>query len=174
LWFIQKKMHTAYFSIGGNIGDREDYLAQACVLISKEVGIISSSSDIFESEPWGFEHHVPFLNQALEIKTDLSALCMLDICQEIEKTLGRDKLLSGFRPRTIDIDVLFYDDCIYTLPPLIVPHKLLHQRLFVLEPLAQIAPHMVHPIFGLTIADLREACKDHLKVWRYNKIPELA
>jgi len=167
-------MHTVYLIIGGNVGDRESYLAQARELISQEVGLISSSSDIFESEPWGFEHHIPFLNQALEVKTNLSALCMLDICQEIEKKLGRDKLLSGYRPRTMDIDVLFFDDSIYTLPPLIVPHKLMHQRMFVLEPMAQIAPHFMHPIFGLTIADLREACTDNLKVWRFEKIAEHA
>jgi len=170
--FYYHFMHTVYLIIGGNIGNREDYLSQARRLISQQVGEIVSSSDIFESEPWGFDHHVAFLNQVLEVRTTLSALCMFDICQEIEKSLGRDMLTSGYRPRTIDIDVLFFDDCIFTLPPLIVPHKLMHKRMFVLEPLAQIAPHFTHPIFGLSIADLREACTDPLKVWRFEKVAE--
>lgn len=165
-------MHTAYLIIGGNVGDREWYLHQAREQIANEVGTISSSSDIFESEPWGFEHHIPFLNQVLKVSTELIGLCLLDICQEIEKKLGRNRLLTGYRPRTIDIDILFFDDCIYTLPPLMCPHKLLHQRMFVLEPLSQIAPHLIHPIFGLSVADLREACKDELKVWHYKKLVE--
>jgi 2-amino-4-hydroxy-6-hydroxymethyldihydropteridine diphosphokinase len=162
-------MHTIYLIIGGNVGDREGYLSQTREHIVKEIGNIITSSDIYESEPWGFEHHVPFLNQVVEVKTDLSALCLLDKCQYIETALGRDRFKEGYRPRTVDIDVLFYDDCIYSLPPLIIPHKLLHQRMFVLEPLAQIAPNLVHPVFGLNISELKASCDDSVKVWRYNR-----
>jgi 2-amino-4-hydroxy-6-hydroxymethyldihydropteridine diphosphokinase len=160
-------MHKVFLIIGGNVGDREWYLAQTRANISKDIGAIIKKSDIYESEPWGFDHHITFLNQVLEVETDLTALCLLDKCQNIERELGRDRFSDGYRPRTVDIDVLFYDDCIYSLPPLIIPHKHLHNRMFVLEPLAQIAPNFIHPIFGISVSDLREACSDSLKVWRY-------
>ncbi len=160
-------MHKVYLSIGGNIGKREHYLSQTRILIESRVGRIVKCSDVYESEPWGFDHHIPFLNQVLEVETELSALCLLDICQGIEVYLGRQKYNQGFIPRTTDIDILFYDDCIYTLPPIIVPHKLLHQRMFVLIPLAEIAPNLTHPLIGLSIAELKKNCEDTCKVWKY-------
>lgn len=160
-------MHTAYLIIGGNVGDREKYLSQTRTQISNEIGTIAKKSDVYESEPWGFEHHIPFLNQVLEVQTELSALCLLDKCQTIEGHLGRDRFSDGYRPRTVDIDIIFYDECIYSLPPLIIPHKHLHNRMFVLEPLAQIAPNLIHPIFGISVSDLHEACSDTCKVWKY-------
>ena len=160
-------MNKVYLGLGGNLGNREAYLSQAIKQINSEVGAVKNTSDIFESEPWGFEHHIPFLNQVIEVETELEALCVLDKCQQIEKSLGRERFLDGYRPRTIDIDVLFYNDFIYSLPPLIIPHKLLHQRMFVLEPLAQIAPSLVHPLFGITVKELKQACTDDVKVWQY-------
>lgn len=161
-------MNKVFLGLGGNLGNREVYLSQAIQQINKEVGAVKNVSDIFESEPWGFEHHIPFLNQVVEVETELEALCLLDKCQMIEKSLGRTRFPDeGYRPRNIDIDVLFYSDIIYTLPPLIIPHKLLHQRMFVLEPLAQIAPDFVHPLFGITVKELRQACTDSVKVWHY-------
>ena len=161
-------MHKIYLIIGGNVGDREQYLFQTRENIIKEIGNINKSSDIYESEPWGFDHHIPFLNQVLEVETELTALCLLDKCQSIENSLGRNRFQEGYRPRTVDIDVLFYDDCIYSLPPLIIPHKLLHHRMFVLEPLAQIAPNLIHPVYGINISELKASCDDDVKVWKYS------
>jgi len=160
-------MNKVFLGLGGNLGNRETYLSQAIKQINLEIGTVLNISDIFESEPWGFEHHIPFLNQVIEVETKLEALCVLDKCQQIEKSLGRERFLDGYRPRTIDIDVLFYNDFIYSLPPLIIPHKLLHQRMFVLEPMAQIAPDLVHPLFGISVKELKEACTDTVKVWQY-------
>ena len=161
-------MNKVFLGLGGNLGNREAYLTQAIQQINKEVGAVKNVSGIFESEPWGFEHHIPFLNQVVEVETELEALCVLDKCQLIEKLLGRKRFQDeGYRPRNIDIDVLFYNDFIYTLPPLILPHKFLHQRMFVLEPLAQIAPDIVHPLFGITVKELKQACTDNVKVWHY-------
>jgi 2-amino-4-hydroxy-6-hydroxymethyldihydropteridine diphosphokinase len=106
------------------------------------------------------------------VETSLSALCLLDVCQLIENNLGRKRFGENYSARTVDIDVLFYDDCIFTLPPLIVPHRLMHERMFVLEPLSQIAPNFVHPLLGLTISELKSKCEDSSNVWRYELVKE--
>ncbi|PKP39091.1 MAG: 2-amino-4-hydroxy-6-hydroxymethyldihydropteridine diphosphokinase [Bacteroidetes bacterium HGW-Bacteroidetes-15] len=166
-------MHRVFLIIGGNLGDRELYLRQTVSQIKEKVGAIISSSDIYESEPWGFTHSIPFLNQVLEIETNLAALCLLDACQLIETNLGRNRYSENYSARTADIDVLLYDDCIFTLPPLIVPHRLMHERKFVLEPLSQIAPNLIHPLLGLTISQLKSNCEDKSEVWRYKSVREL-
>lgn len=160
-------MHRVFLIIGGNLGDRELYLLKTVSQIKLSVGRVISISDVFESSSWGFSHSIPFLNQVVEVETNLSALCLLDACQLIETNLGRKRYAEQYSARTVDIDILFYDDCIFTLPPLIVPHRLLHERMFVLEPLSQIAPNFVHPLLGLTIMQLKERCEDLTKVWLY-------
>lgn len=152
------------------MGRRENNLQQTILQIEESVGTIINRSDVFESDPWGFKHPIPFLNQVLEVETSLSALCLLDACQQIEKNLGRNRFSENYTARTADIDVLFFDDCIFTLPPLIVPHRLLHERMFVLEPLAQIAPTLVHPLLGQTIEELKQKCEDTTKVWKYSPV----
>lgn len=165
-------MHRVFLIIGGNLGDRELYLSQTVLQVEKNIGFIVSKSDIFESSPWGFSHPIPFLNQVLEVETNHSALCLLDACQRIENDLGRDRYGENYTARTVDIDVLFYDDCIFTLPPLIVPHRLLHERMFVLEPLSQVAPDLVHPLLGRTISQIKAECEDETKVWAYKSVTE--
>jgi 2-amino-4-hydroxy-6-hydroxymethyldihydropteridine diphosphokinase len=165
-------MHRVYLIIGGNLGERELNLTQTISQVESKVGKIVQKSDIYESEPWGFEHQTPFLNQVLEVETSLSALCLLDACQQIEKDLGRNRFSEGYEARTVDIDVLFFDDRIYTLPPIIIPHKLLHERMFVLQPLSQIAPDLTHPLIGLTITELKSKCADKSRVQRYVPVNE--
>ncbi len=161
--------HRVFLCIGGNLGNREGYLSLTIDRIEDCVGAVVSMSDVYESESWGFEHETPFLNQVLEVKTSLSALCLLDVCHSIEAELGRNRYVSEntYLARTVDIDILFYDECIYTLPPLVVPHQKLHERKFVLEPLAQIAPSFLHPLLCKTIKKLRDECVDEGKVWLY-------
>ncbi len=163
-------MHRVFLSIGGNLGNREEYLTLTRQQISQQIGEIVSQSDIYESEPWGFSHQNPFLNQVVEVETTLSALCLLDICNKIEAQLGRNRLKSvgEYEARTVDIDILLFDSFIYTLPPLIVPHRHLHERMFVMEPLTQIAPQLVHPLLCQTMEQLKVACQDQGKVWKYN------
>jgi 2-amino-4-hydroxy-6-hydroxymethyldihydropteridine diphosphokinase len=165
-------MHSIILIIGGNLGNRELYLRQTAEQIEARIGKITSKSDIFESEPWGFEHSNNFLNQVLIVNTPLSALCLLDACDSIEKSLGRNRYSDKYTGRTADIDVLFYDDCVFTLPPLIVPHRLLHKRMFVLEPLEQVASDFVHPLLGFTIKELKQNCEDQGKVWKYSHVME--
>ncbi|MFP4557521.1 MAG: 2-amino-4-hydroxy-6-hydroxymethyldihydropteridine diphosphokinase [Bacteroidales bacterium] len=160
-------MYKVFLAIGGNLGDRANYLSQMVEQVRSKIGKVNLSSSIYESEPWGFESDQPFLNQVLEVETKLSPLCLLDACQQIEKSLGRDRYTDGYAPRTADIDILFIDNFIFTLPPLVLPHKFLHERLFVLEPLAEIAPDFVHPLLGQSISSIKTQCADKNRVWKY-------
>jgi len=165
-------LHRVFLCIGGNLGDRELYLEETVKLIEGKVGPIIRKSSVFESESWGFNHSVSFLNQVVEVETKLSALYLLDVCQKIEITLGRQhpKDADVYSARTADVDILFFDNCTYTLPQLTVPHPRLHERLFVLEPLTEIAPNLLHPKYGKTAMELKKSCLDRGNVWKYKQI----
>lgn len=154
-------MKKAFLSLGSNIGDRKTNLARAIRYINIGVGHIIDLSGIYETAPWGFEADNNFLNIVIEIITDLTPHEALSKCIEIESKLGRNRSSEkGYASRTIDIDILFYQSVIVNESDLIIPHPLLHERRFVLEPLKQIDPDFLHPVFGLTIAELLEQCTD--------------
>lgn len=138
-------MATLYLSLGTNLGDRHKNLSCALELIGREVGTVVSASDIIETEPWGFESSNRFLNMAAKVQTSLQPLEVLHATQEIERSLGRTrKSVDGeYHDRLIDIDILLYDDLVMETPELTIPHPLMYQRQFVMEPLAQIAPELV-------------------------------
>ena len=138
-------MAILYLSLGTNLGDRHKNLSCALELIGREVGTVVSASDIIETEPWGFESSNRFLNMAAKVQTSLQPLEVLHATQEIERTLGRTrKSVDGeYHDRLIDIDILLYDDLVMETPELTIPHPLMYQRQFVMEPLAQIAPELV-------------------------------
>lgn len=138
-------MSTLYLSLGTNLGDRQQNLKSALELIGREVGTVVSASDIIETDPWGFESPNPFLNMVVKVETDLKPLEVLDVTQEIERQLGRaTKSVNGeYHDRLIDIDILLYDDLVMDTPELTIPHPLMYERKFVMEPLAQIAPELV-------------------------------
>ena len=141
-------MNVAYLCLGGNIGDREKSLSLALLNIRENIGEISSTSSIFETEAWGVENQQAYLNQCIKVKTNLNPTTLIDRLLSIEKNLGRERALNlVYAPRTIDIDILFYNQEIINLPQLIVPHPRLHLRKFVLIPLQEIAPNYLHPIF---------------------------
>lgn len=156
--------NRAYILIGGNLGDRFKLLNQARIGIEKLIGEIVKISSIYETAAWGFESENDFLNQVLLVSTDLRSIDLLKKCQEIENSLGRVRESENYASRTMDIDILFYNNEIINEPDLIVPHKHLHKRRFTLEPLAEISPEFIHPKFNKSVKELIAECKDKEEV----------
>lgn len=150
-------MAQVYLALGSNQGDRKALLHQAIDAIDRSLGRVDSISSFIETEPWGFTSPHPFLNATLLLSTELTPLELLDATQAIEHELGRRQKSdeAGYTDRPIDIDLLFYEDLILESPRLTLPHPLLHRRAFVLDPLLEIAPDLLHPILGKTITELR-------------------
>ena len=154
--------------LGGNQGDVKRTLQTAQQLINSRVGAVLRCSHRYESEPWGFPAAQRFSNQALEVSTDLSPLEVLDACQGIERELGRnraaeaiEKASSGaaYSSRPIDIDIIFYGDEVID-ERLTVPHPLLAEREFALQPLAEIMRRHRHPITGVTVGEMLDALRN--------------
>jgi len=145
-----------FLGLGSNLGDRRRNIESALALIAEKVGTIRALSGCHETQPWGYDSKEYFLNMAIEVETELNPEELLTVTQAIERELGRyQKTVNGkYRDREIDIDILLYDDLILQSPALTIPHPLMHQRPFVLQPLAEIAPHLIHPVFKRTISDL--------------------
>lgn len=141
--------------LGSNMGDRPGYLKKALQTLEKEVGILVKKSSIMETEPWGFEANENFLNMVAWFATDLSAKEVLAKCQSIEKNLGRIRSQNQrYTSRTIDVDILFYGDCILNTTELVIPHPLIAYRNFVLYPLQEIIPEFTHPVLQCKIKDM--------------------
>jgi 2-amino-4-hydroxy-6-hydroxymethyldihydropteridine diphosphokinase len=155
----KKGMATVYLGLGSNVGDREEYIEQASFLLEKNPAIqVVKHSSNFETEAEGNANQPPFINAVVMIKTSLTPHQLLDVCQEIETALGRERELE-WGPRTMDIDILLYDDEIISDDKLQIPHPLLHERMFVLKPLREIAPTAMHPILEKNIDTLYEERK---------------
>ena len=121
------------------------------------MGDVLALSGFYETEPWGFESNNWFLNAAVKLNTDYTPQELLVVTQQIEKELGRTEKSNGtYHDRVIDIDILLYDDEVLQTLELVLPHPLMHERKFVMEPLAEIAPFVQHPIFKESIMDLNE------------------
>ena len=139
-----------YLGLGTNLGDKEANLHAALKQIKEQIGNIVSLSSFYVSEPWGFESKNSFVNAVCEVKTCLQPLQILKITQNIERELGRThKTINGiYNDRLIDIDILMYDNRVIKTPELSIPHPLICERHFVIEPLIEIAPELTHPITG--------------------------
>ena len=146
--------HNIYLALGTNTGDRLANLRAAIDSLPPQV-LVCAQSSIYETEPWGYTDQPAFLNMALHAETDFSPLELLTHLKLLEQTLGR---VPSFRngPRLIDMDILFYDDLILETPTLVIPHPRLHERAFVLVPLMDIAPGLVHPGLSRSVAQLVE------------------
>ena len=147
-----------YFSLGTNLGDKEQNLRMAVQHIEERIGKVISLSAFYVTAPWGFDSDNSFLNAAVAVDTTLSPLDILDITQDIERHLGRLIKSSNrvYSDRIIDIDLLLIDNLTIDTERLTLPHPLMTERRFVMEPLAEIAPHLVHPLLGKTMLELLE------------------
>jgi len=145
-------MSTVYLGLGSNVGDKEENIQRAVELI-KEKCEVSKQSSLYETEPVGYDNQDWFLNSAMKVKTILAPKELLAFLQSIEQIGGRVKTFKN-GPRVIDLDILFYDNQIIKENDLIVPHPRLHERLFVLEPLYEICPDYIHPIFKKSVKEL--------------------
>ena len=159
-------MNIVFLQLGSNLGDREHLLKDAITVIKNRVGDIVEFSKVYESAPWRVEGQENYLNQILKVKTTLLADEVLSVVLDIEKQLGRVRF-EKWGERLMDIDIIFYNDSIIETPDLCVPHKHLHERMFVLTPLHNIAPEMIHPKYNKTVEELLNICNDTELVKEY-------
>ena len=145
-----------YLGLGTNLGDKELNLRVAVQKIEERIGKVISLSAFYATAPWGFTSDNAFLNAAVCAETSLPPLEILSITQSVEQEMGRThKSVNGeYKDRVIDIDLLLYDDLILDTPTLKLPHPLMQERAFVMEPLAEIAPDVMHPVLGKNIQEL--------------------
>jgi 2-amino-4-hydroxy-6-hydroxymethyldihydropteridine diphosphokinase len=160
-------MKIVFLGIGTNMGTRESNLDHALEKIEEYVGPVIKTSAIYETEPWGFRAKGEFLNLVVKIQTELSPHDLLDKILNIETLLGRIRKKKRYSSRIIDIDILLYGDLIIHEPDLKIPHPLLHERKFVLVPLCEIAPDLIHPVLKKSFSSLLEICEDTGVVNKY-------
>ncbi|HAW52224.1 MAG TPA: 2-amino-4-hydroxy-6-hydroxymethyldihydropteridine diphosphokinase [Flavobacteriales bacterium] len=161
-------MINIYLSLGSNMGNRKAYLNDACGLIESEAGTIVSRSEIYETLAVGLTEQPNFLNQVIEIESDLDPDSLLEKLQKIEKKLGRRRM-KRWGPRTIDIDIVFYGQEIIQSKSLRIPHPEAVNRLFVLLPLNDIASDFIHPAENQTIVNLLKKIPNKDQIWSYKE-----
>jgi len=151
-------MPRVFLSLGSNLGNRKDYLNKAIEKLRQNNLKITKISNIIETEPYGHKEQGEFLNMALEAETDLKPSELMQLIFKIEEDLGRKRTLK-WEPRVIDIDIIFYDSLVVDELNLKIPHPDMQNRLFVLKPMQEIAPHFIHPVFKKSIKELLEELK---------------
>ncbi|MCK6583539.1 MAG: 2-amino-4-hydroxy-6-hydroxymethyldihydropteridine diphosphokinase [Anaerolineales bacterium] len=144
--------HTVYLALGSNMGNRLANLKNAISNLPPQMDV-KKRSPVYETPPWGYTDQPPFLNQCVMAETYLEPESLLGHLKRLETALGREKSFEN-GPRLIDIDILFYDELILNTPPLVIPHPRMHTRGFVLVPLNDIAPDLVHPVLGKPVGEL--------------------
>lgn len=154
-------MNKAILLIGGNLGNRTAHLREAVQQINRQAGKVEMTSALYETAPWGQVQQPDYLNQALLVSTDMDPLTLLHTILEIERHIGRIRQ-EKWGARVIDIDIIFYNDAIISLPELKIPHPQLQNRQFVLVPLQEILPDWQHPVLHKTVRELLALCTDEL------------
>jgi dihydroneopterin aldolase/2-amino-4-hydroxy-6-hydroxymethyldihydropteridine diphosphokinase len=161
--------HTVYIGIGTNLGDKKSNISKAVHFINSDLNCrILKSSSIYEASPYGFEHSSDFLNAVLKLETDYTLHELFNFLKSIEKKMGRKKT-DKWEAREIDLDILLYDDITHSDEVLTVPHKGITERDFVLMPLIELEPGLIHPELKEKIADISIK---HLKKNIIKKLPE--
>ncbi|MDY0906546.1 2-amino-4-hydroxy-6-hydroxymethyldihydropteridine diphosphokinase [Pedobacter sp. CFBP9032] len=153
-----------YLLLGGNLGNREENLGQAVSLIGSDIGDLEAISSIYETAAWGKKDQPAFLNQAVAVKTSLTAVEVLQKALNIEQTLGRVRK-EKWGERLIDIDLIFFGNEVINIENLLhVPHPQMQFRKFVMAPMAEIAPQLIHPVLDKSVLDIYRNITDHLAV----------
>jgi len=151
-------MSTVYIGIGSNLGDRHKNCLRAIELLRQNGLLVTKQSSMHETEPWGVTEQPEFVNMAVEAETELAPIKLLEMLKKIEKDMGRQDTIR-WGPRIIDLDILLYDNIILRTDSLTIPHPLMHEREFVLEPLSEIAGDLIQPVLKKSIADLLKETK---------------
>lgn len=156
------RLHDVYLGLGANLGNKACNIHEAVGRIALSIGEVVAVSSIYETLPWGFASSNSFANAVCHVKTTFSPDQVLDLIQLIEQELGRNSKSKDevYSDRLIDIDILLYDKLVVSSERLTIPHKYLHERLFALEPLSELAPDIEHPILGKQIIDLVVALRE--------------
>jgi len=154
---IARRAAVAYIGLGSNLGDRVRMIIQALLKLEEYTGVqVALVSQLIETAPVGGpEDQTDYLNGVAELRCELPAEELLSVLQEVETSLGRERLVK-WGPRTIDLDLLLFDEQVIDTADLKVPHPLMHERRFVMEGLAEIAPKVVHPVLGKTMQQIMD------------------
>lgn len=159
-------MDEVYLGLGSNLGERQRNLEMAVDLLRDHSIDVEQASPVYITAPWGFKSDNNFLNLVLRVKTGANPTGLLEIVRKTEEKMGRHSGGKGYSDRIIDIDILFYGKRIISTRPLIIPHPLLHKRIFVLKPMSAIAPGFIHPVFNKSIAQLLAECTNESLIHR--------
>ncbi|RPJ28000.1 MAG: 2-amino-4-hydroxy-6-hydroxymethyldihydropteridine diphosphokinase [Chloroflexi bacterium] len=150
------KEHIVYLALGSNLDDRLANLKQAIAALTPQMDV-KAKSQVYETPPWGYEDQPKFLNQVIRAKTYLEPEPLLKHLKRLELALGRKESFPN-GPRSIDMDILFYDDLVLNTPSLVIPHPRLHERAFVLLPLMDLDPELVHPVTRKSVREMLALC----------------
>jgi 2-amino-4-hydroxy-6-hydroxymethyldihydropteridine diphosphokinase len=159
--------HTAYLSLGSNLGDRAANIERALALLATSGVRMIRRSSLYKTEPVEFTAQGWFLNLAVEVETGLMPRQLLHAIRNVEQEMGRRRIVRA-GPRILDIDILLYGTSIVRTAELEIPHPRMAERLFVLIPMAELAPNLRHPVLKLTMVELLASTKDRSQVFRWN------
>lgn len=154
--YVDRSWHKAYIAIGSNMGDRRKTIDGSIENLNTEEGQVTKLASIIETEPWGPVEQEGYLNTVVEYRTLLSPQRLMTFLLEVEQAYGRERK-EHWGPRTLDLDIIFYDDLVTDDPYVILPHPYMHERAFVLEPMMELCPNKVHPLLKQRVKDLHHS-----------------